>query len=106
MSRQPDPRNVRDFLLTAGHPEDEVEAMLAAAAAKRELNRLAHVFDGAMGLRFEDFASRAQSRARVALRLVSDVALSRDQQHTEATPAQPHVLEAWRAHALKWGFEP
>lgn len=40
VNRQRDPRNVRDALLEAGCPVDEVEAMLAAAEAYRELERL------------------------------------------------------------------
>jgi len=97
--RQRDPRNVRDALLEAGHPPAEVEAMLAAAEAHRELERLKHIFDNAQGLRFEDFARRAQARALVALRLISDLAGTETESLTlfETTPC---ALDEWRRTRL------
>jgi len=102
VSRQRDPRNVRDALLEAGHPPSEVEAMLAAAEAHRELERLKHIFDGAQGLRFEDFARRAQARALVALRLISDLAGTEAATLYETTPC---ALDEWRRHASQFNFE-
>ncbi|MFZ5440500.1 MAG: hypothetical protein ACOZQL_10855 [Myxococcota bacterium] len=101
--RQRDPRNVRDALLEAGHPPEEVEAMLAAAEAYRELERLKHIFDGAQGLRLEDFARRAQARALVALRLISD--LADDISATAAYATAPCALDEWRDFARRYDFE-
>ena len=104
--RQRDPRNVRDALLEAGHPPAEVEAMLAAAEAHRELERLKHVFDGAQGLRFEDFARRAQARALVALRLISDLAGPEAYTLSSTLYAgAPCALDEWRRHASQYNFE-
>lgn len=103
--RQRDPRNVRDALLEAGHTVDEVEAMLAAAEAHRELVRLQHCFDKMEGLRFEDFARRAQSNARVAFRLIEDIAPWPNwPTDSRAMLLQPHLLDEWRNHAQKWNF--
>lgn len=99
--RQRDPRNVRDALLEAGHTPDEVEAMLAAAEAHRELKRLDHAFDDAQGLRMEDFSRRDQARALVALRLISDLATHERHRYTGA----PHALDDWRHSARLYGFE-
>lgn len=103
--RQRDPRNVRDALLEAGHPPDEVEAMLAAAEAHRELVRLQHCFDKMEGLRFEDFARRAQSQARVAFRLIADTAPAPNAALSpEGMRTQQHLLDVWLAHARSFGF--
>ena len=104
--RQRDPRNVRDALLEAGHPPDEVEAMLAAAEARRELVRLQHCFDKMDGLRFEDFARRAQSNAHVALRLIEDIAPRPDwPEDSRAMSLQHPLLDSWRSHARNYGFD-
>lgn len=106
MMRFPDPRNVRDALLEAGHPPDEVEAMLAAAEARREFVRLKHCFDNAQGLRFEDFAGRAQSNALVALRLIHDIAPWPDWPTAANSTSQgTHLLDGWRQHALSYNFK-
>lgn len=97
----PDPRNVRDALLEAGHTPEEVEVMLLAAEASRELLRLERCFDKASGLRFEDFARRDQARAHVALRLISDINPGKVSGHQSAL----HPLDSWREQAHRYSFE-